>query len=182
METMAPNPTTIALSAAMLVGLAMVAMPWIAANGEAAALPAKFTPADAAAQPLFSALSAHDAACRAGDVAAFTRCVTDDYLESLSRSLAALDRKLDAELLRSRAVPGSELSAVASRPGCVGSARGARACVLGKPAAGHLGTLGIAFTFDGDRWRIDRVVHQPQVALDDATLVAVVESSLLEPR
>ena len=181
METMAPNPTTIGLSAAMLVGLAMVAMPWMAANGEAA-LPATFAPGDAAAQPLFNALSAHDAACRAGDVAAFSRSVTDAYQDSLSRSLAALDRKLDAEMLRSRAMPGSELAAVASRPGCRGSAKGARACVLGKPAAGHLGTLGIAFAFEGDRWRIDRVVHQPQVSLDDATLVAVVESSLLEPR
>ena len=179
---MAPNPTTIGLSAAMLVGLAMVAMPWMASGRDITSMPAKFTPADAAAQPLFDALSAHDAACRAGDVAAFTRCVTDAYLDTMSRSLAALDRKVDPEMLRTRAVPGSELRSISARNGCFGSAKGARACVLGKPAPGHLGTLGIAFAFEGDRWRIDRVVHQPQVSLDDATLLAVVESSLLEPR
>ena len=170
------------LAAAMFAGLAMVAFPWVDTGGEDLPMPTAFSIKDAAAAPLCDLLRTHDEVCKKGDVHAFVQCVSKDYLASLERSLKAVDRTMSAEALRSRTEAGAGLSLLMSRTGCRGRARADRACLLGRPAVGLVGSLAIAFVREEGAWRIDRVVHQPLVAVDDEVLVDVVMEGMLTAR
>ncbi len=177
---MGRNASNVGLCVALLAGLALVAFPWLGGGDEDQPIPSAFVASDLAAAPLFDVLAAHDRACRDGDVAAFGAAVTPGYRLAIERSVGAVDRRVDAALLQSRVTDGNGLAPIAARSGCRGKSVGDRACILGKPAAGMVGILCIALSRQDGAWRIDRVAHQPQVALDDATLIAVVESSLLQ--
>lgn len=177
---MGRNASNLGLSVALLVGVVLVAFPWMGGGETDKPVPSSFVAGDVDAAPLFAVLAAHDRACQAGDVDAFAGLVTRGYHGSVARSVAAVDRRIDAALLKSRVENGNGLAAIAGRSGCRGKSAVDRACILGKPAAGMAGTVCIALSKDGGAWRIDRVAHLPQVALDDETLVAVVEASLLQ--
>jgi hypothetical protein len=170
------------LAAAMFAGLAMVAFPWVDAGGEDAPMPTAFSVKDAAAAPLCDLLRTHDEVCQKGDVAAFSQCVTKDYLASMQRSLKAIDQPLSPAALRARTEAGAGLALLVSRTGCRGRAREGRACLLGRPAVGLVGSLAVAFVKEDGAWRIDRVVHQPLVAVDDEVLVDVVMEGMLTAR
>lgn len=179
---MGRNASNLGLAAALLAGLALVAFPWLDGGDADKPVPSSFVAGDVDAAPLFDALTAHDRACQEGDVEAFSAVVTKGYFAAIERSVAAVDRRVDAALLKGRVENGNGLAAITGRAGCRGKSAGDRACILGKPAAGMAGVLCIALSKDDGTWRIDRVVHQPQIALDDATLVAVVEASLLQTK
>lgn len=69
-----------------------------------------------------------------------------------------------------------------ARKGCRGFADGDRACLVGPSAALLRGSTGVVFVRDGDSFRIDQVVHLPEVDAEDEDALAAFARALLAIR
>lgn len=172
----------------LVLGLLLLAAPWVAPMlgsffaPPPVVLPATFRPDAEVALPLRERLIAHDAACARGDVRAHAEVVSATYRASLEKTAAVFDRPLDGAMLRGLSEGDRGLAAMLAREGCRGFADGDRACFVGPSAALLRGCTGVLFVRDGDSFRIDRVVHLPEVDAEDEDALAAFARALLASR
>lgn len=169
--------------AAAAVGLLLVAVPWLPRTKDNP-LPASFDLDSQAGRELLSALQWHDEACATGDVDGFYARVTDDYAKNLQRRLRQLGLGLNGETLREYV--GADRSAGLARPverGCRGGfADGDRACLIAVAPGGRPGVQAYEFRWDGERFRVAVVSHQPDLAPGDARAIAAFARRLVGAR
>ncbi|MBP8299530.1 MAG: hypothetical protein KA020_04135 [Planctomycetes bacterium] len=125
---------------------------------------------------LWAAAAEVDAACHRGDVAAFDAVVTPAHRERLQRQLAAVDRSLDAEALRSFSLDRDRAySEQLVQPLLAGEVRGQRAVVAVQRAKKDGAQL-LAFVWDGHVWRLDGSYHEAAVRTPANARAAVADA------
>lgn len=125
---------------------------------------------------LWAAAAEVDAACQRGDVAAFDAMVTPAHRDRLQRQLAAVDRSLDAEALRSFSLDRERAySELLVQPLLAGEVHGPRA-VVAVQRANKDGAQLLAFVWDGHVWRLDDSFHEVAVRTPANARAAVADA------
>jgi hypothetical protein len=115
---------------------------------------------------LASALRAHDAACRAGDLAAFRAQVTAAHADDLERRTRQLGRWFDGEALRDYLPDDDGFEARLARGFVHGEGTRDRAIAVVEDALAE-GVRVMAFVWTGRRFLLDRVWHEPKLRAAD---------------
>lgn len=157
--------------------LLAVAGGWLAVRSEGLrpAAPPDGPIAEPALGKVRAAAAAVDAACQAGDLAAFAARTTAAHRERLDQRLALLDRQLDAEALLAQAAAGHYRALLDHAP-LAGFAAAGRVAVAAPRPRGD-GAQVLVFAWDGERLRLDASLHQPAVR-DVPAAAAAVEAVL----
>ncbi|GAB4138665.1 MAG: hypothetical protein Fur0037_04500 [Planctomycetota bacterium] len=151
-------------AALALAGCLLVALPWIerpAVNP----LPVEFGSGSDAHVLLLRCVKQVDESCRAGDLEAFRRCVTEGYVDRLEARMRQIGWKLDGKALMAT-VSGERkdglLGELRKLP-CLGGRRSANHASLvydygdGRKAGGIDGLKVLRFLWDGYEFRLDLV-------------------------